>query len=100
MLPSDIYNSSIINSTSTGTVSGGFMTGGLCGAVVTSPGSTTTIKGCSINAEAYAIYSINSYVALTDYTIQKGTIRCDEGSVIKTVDKGATDKRPVFNNSD
>lgn len=59
-----------------------------------------TSKGCSINAEAYAIYSINSYVALTDYTIQKGTIRCDEGSVIKTVDKGATDKRPVFNNSD
>ena len=59
-----------------------------------------TLKGCSINAEAYAIYSLNSYVALTDYTISKGTIRCDEGSVIKTVDKGATDKRPVFNNSD
>lgn len=59
-----------------------------------------TAKGCSINAEAYAIYSINSYVALTDYTIQKGTIRCDEGSTIKSVDKGATDKRPKFNNSD
>lgn len=59
-----------------------------------------TLKGCSINAEAYAIYSLNSYVALTDYTITKGTIRCDEGSIIKSVDKGATDKRPVFNNSD
>jgi len=59
-----------------------------------------TVKGCTINAEAYAIYSLNSYIALTDYTIQKGTIRCDEGSVIKSVDKGATDKRPQFNNSD
>lgn len=59
-----------------------------------------TVRGCSINAQAYAIYSLNSYVALTDYTIQSGTIRCDEGSVIKTVDKGATDKRPTFNNSD
>ena len=59
-----------------------------------------TSKGCSINATAYAIYSLNSYVALTDYTITGGTIRCDEGSIIKSVDKGATDKRPSFNNSD
>lgn len=57
-------------------------------------------KGCSINAVAYAIYSLNSYVSITEYEIQSGTIRCDEGSVIKTVDKGATDKRPSFNNSD
>lgn len=59
-----------------------------------------TSKGCTFNAEAYAIYSLNSYIALTDYTIAKGTIRCDEGSIIKSVDKGATDKRPIFNNSD
>ena len=59
-----------------------------------------TAKGCTFNTAAYVIYSLNSFVSLQDYTITGGTIRCDEGSVVKTVDKGASDKRPVFNNSD
>ena len=59
-----------------------------------------TAKGCTIDAVAYAIYSLNSFVSIENYTIVSGTIRGDIGSVIKTVDKGATDKRPLFNNSD
>lgn len=62
--------------------------------------SMVTAKSCTINANAYAIYSLNSYVSIQDYVINGGTLRGDEGSIIKTIDKGATGKRPVFNNSD
>lgn len=63
-------------------------------------GCQITARVCTIDAVAYAIYGINSYVGLYDYTLTSGTLRADVGCTIKTVDKGATDKRPVFNNSD
>lgn len=68
--------------------------------IYTQSNAMVTVKGCTINANAYAIYSLNSYVSIQDYVINGGTLRADIGSIIKTIDKGATGKRPVFNNSD
>lgn len=63
-------------------------------------GCQITARGCTFDADAYAVYGINSYIGLYDYTLSNGTLREDIGCTIKTIDKGATDKRPVFNNSD
>jgi hypothetical protein len=59
-----------------------------------------TVRNATFDCVAYAIYGINSYIGVYDYTLTNGTLREDIGCTIKTVDKGATDKRPVFNNSD
>lgn len=63
-------------------------------------GCQVSIKTCTFDCSAYAIYGINSYIGLNDYILTNGTLRADIGCTIKTVDKGATDKRPIFNNSD
>ena len=63
-------------------------------------GCQITARDCSFDCNAYAIYGVNSYIGIYDYTLTKGTFREDIGCTIKTVDKGATDKRPFFNNSD
>lgn len=63
-------------------------------------GCLVSIRNCTFDCTAYAIYGINSYIGLYDYTLTTGTLRADIGCTIKTVDKGATDKRPIFNNSD
>ena len=63
-------------------------------------GCQVSVRTCAFDCNAYAIYGINSYIGLNDYTLTNGTLRADIGCMIKTVDKGASDKRPVFNNSD
>lgn len=63
-------------------------------------GGQVSIRNCSFDCSAYALYGINSYIGLNEYTLTNGTLRADIGCTIKTVDKGATDKRPIFNNSD
>lgn len=63
-------------------------------------GCQITSRDCTFDCTAYAIYGINSYIGLYDYVLTGGTLREDIGCTIKTVDKGATDKRPMFNNSD
>lgn len=63
-------------------------------------GCQVTVKDCTFRCQAYAIYGLCSYIAMESYLIESGTVRADIGCTVKTVDKGATVKRPVFNNSD
>ncbi len=62
-------------------------------------GCQVTSKNCIFDCSGYAIYGMNSYIALDDYTLTNGQLREDTGCTIKTVNRGNSTNVPNFNNS-
>lgn len=57
------------------------------------------IKNTEFACNQYAMYVLNSYVSIENYTLTSGTIYRGNGGTIKTINLGGTSARPVFNNS-
>lgn len=62
-------------------------------------GAQVVVRNSTINAATYAIYGINSYIAIDGIEINGGTLREDVGCTIKASSKGNSSAVPVFNDS-